>query len=558
MRETYRTLLTVTAMLLALGLVLEFWSFTVTYQVMFSSLVIVISGIVLRYHWRIAKSDSPTTQEIPPETLPPPYFKGKVILTCGNNTALFNTGSLYRETEQGWYLQVKDAEHLFALAQKLSLLRPNLAPQVFILLAMLPEHHLIQHDFTQYLMSWQRAIRLCRLRLKVTPPVWTVCWVSPLGMPIQQEPVWFFTTPSHSGMQIHQQGIGHRSVTDWCHERATDEPVSRLSQILCLECLLNWQKKAIEGALRHSLDKSWGIKLCAQVFCCIPIRGESGNLWQQHITDITALPPNSSVENPDLPLPEWLLPSLPSRRGICEQTIFWCQLSALLGAVVALMMLTSFFNNQRLIYRVGESLARYHRLDGSLPTLKRQAQQRLRREGNLLEDWQHHGEPYRYGMGLYQGKPMLALIDAAASNWAPLPPAIQSPKTTSTSIHIHGIPLFDSGQSALKSGANTLLFNALMAVKAQQGMLIIVSGHTDNTGDEVFNQKLSLKRAESVRDWIKEAGGISEDSFAVAGFGARRPITTNDTPEGRALNRRVDIHLVPLSDAPVPQGSSTD
>ena len=77
----------------------------------------------------------------------------------------------------------------------------------------------------------------------------------------------------------------------------------------------------------------------------------------------------------------------------------------------------------------------------------------------------------------------------------------------------------------------------------------MVAGHTDSTGDDKSNQILSLKRAESVRDWMRDTGDVQESCFAVQGYGESRPVATNDTPEGRALNRRVEISLVPQANA---------
>ncbi|MBT1810927.1 OmpA family protein, partial [Enterobacter hormaechei subsp. xiangfangensis] len=76
-------------------------------------------------------------------------------------------------------------------------------------------------------------------------------------------------------------------------------------------------------------------------------------------------------------------------------------------------------------------------------------------------------------------------------------------------------------------------------IKAKPGWLIVVAGHTDSTGDDQSNQVLSLKRAESVRDWMRDTGDVPESCFAVQGYGESRPVATNDTAEGRALNRRV-------------------
>jgi len=101
-----------------------------------------------------------------------------------------------------------------------------------------------------------------------------------------------------------------------------------------------------------------------------------------------------------------------------------------------------------------------------------------------------------------------------------------------------------------------------VGVKAKPGWLIVVSGHTDNTGTPQLNQTLSLKRAEAVRNWMRDTGDVPESCFAVQGYGESRPIATNDTPEGRALNRRVEISLVPQANACLipgkPSASSQD
>mgnify|MGYP002135492834 CR=1 FL=1 len=109
--------------------------------------------------------------------------------------------------------------------------------------------------------------------------------------------------------------------------------------------------------------------------------------------------------------------------------------------------------------------------------------------------------------------------------------------------------LFDSGQSVLKTGSTRMLVNLLVGVKAKPGWLIVVAGHTDNTGTPQLNQTLSQKRAEAVRDWMRDTGDVPESCFAVQGYGESRPVASNDTPEGRALNRRVEISLVPQANA---------
>ncbi|MEM6162733.1 OmpA family protein, partial [Erwinia sp. P6884] len=128
----------------------------------------------------------------------------------------------------------------------------------------------------------------------------------------------------------------------------------------------------------------------------------------------------------------------------------------------------------------------------------------------------------------------------------PPPP---EPEPVPTIIHLDSMSLFDSGRAELKAGSTKVLVNSLVGIKARPGWLIVVAGHTDNTGNPALNQTLSLKRAAAVRDWMRDTGDVPESCFAVQGYGAGRPVATNDTPEGRALNRRVEISLVPQANA---------
>jgi outer membrane protein OmpA-like peptidoglycan-associated protein len=71
-----------------------------------------------------------------------------------------------------------------------------------------------------------------------------------------------------------------------------------------------------------------------------------------------------------------------------------------------------------------------------------------------------------------------------------------------------------------------------------------VEGHTDSTGKENYNQWLSEKRAETVADFL--AGrGLDPTRIQIIGYGEMRPVATNETPEGRQQNRRVELHIVP-------------
>ncbi|MDO2454159.1 OmpA family protein [Enterobacter asburiae] len=552
MRDAYRSLLTALGAVLALWLILGFWALSTGSRVVLSLLVVVVSGLMLWRQRQASQARATAVREIVDENLPPEDFQGAVILACGDNAPLFASGFDHRETRQGWYLRVKDAEQLPLFAQHMSLMRPALVSQISVMLAVVPEQHTSRDDFTQSLRGWQRAVVQCRAAFGTLPPLWTVTWVSPPVACAEEEPVWFTTVSQRGGIHVYQPGQGSMSLTEWTRDTGAEGRLSRLSQGLWLDSLLAWQNSALNDLLSVRRGELPVMKPCVQGMCIVPVSGIEGNLWQQHITTVTALPPDTVVTNEPLLLPELLLPALPRRRGVSRRMVFWRYAGFLGGIFLALAMLASWMNNQRLIRNVGDHLALYHQLPGKPVAPKLRAQQRLRADGALLDDWQRRGEPLRYRLGLYQGLRLIPLVEAAVSDWAPPPPPppvikkiIQGPKT----LRLDSMSLFDSGKFVLKAGSTKMLVNSLVGIKAKPGWLIVVSGHTDNTGTPQLNQTLSLKRAEAVRNWMRDTGDVPESCFAVQGYGESRPVATNDTPEGRALNRRVEISLVPQASA---------
>lgn len=101
---------------------------------------------------------------------------------------------------------------------------------------------------------------------------------------------------------------------------------------------------------------------------------------------------------------------------------------------------------------------------------------------------------------------------------------------------------FVTGSSQLAPDAIATM-DALKTDLITTDLLIELDGHTDNTGDSSGNQALSLARAKSVQAWLmdKSSTNFPQDRFTVRGYGQDRPIATNDTVDGRAKNRRVDI-----------------
>jgi outer membrane protein OmpA-like peptidoglycan-associated protein len=100
--------------------------------------------------------------------------------------------------------------------------------------------------------------------------------------------------------------------------------------------------------------------------------------------------------------------------------------------------------------------------------------------------------------------------------------------------------LFDFGSFTLKPGAREKLAKISGIVLAHPGLSLQIEGHTDSVGGDDFNQQLSERRADSVRDFLAEQG-VPASSITARGFGKTQPVATNDTAEGRQRNRRVEL-----------------
>ena len=100
--------------------------------------------------------------------------------------------------------------------------------------------------------------------------------------------------------------------------------------------------------------------------------------------------------------------------------------------------------------------------------------------------------------------------------------------------------LFDTGSYTLKPGAREKLAKISGIVLAHPGLSLQIEGHTDSVGGDEFNQQLSERRADSVRDFLAEQG-VAPSSITAHGFGKTQPVASNDTAEGRQRNRRVEL-----------------
>jgi outer membrane protein OmpA-like peptidoglycan-associated protein len=100
---------------------------------------------------------------------------------------------------------------------------------------------------------------------------------------------------------------------------------------------------------------------------------------------------------------------------------------------------------------------------------------------------------------------------------------------------------FDVGSDRIRSESTPTLQQIADMLKQHAELKLTVEGHTDNTGNPVANQTLSAKRAQAVVDYLVKTSGIGAGQLAANGLGASMPVGSNDTPEGRQANRRVEL-----------------
>jgi OOP family OmpA-OmpF porin len=126
----------------------------------------------------------------------------------------------------------------------------------------------------------------------------------------------------------------------------------------------------------------------------------------------------------------------------------------------------------------------------------------------------------------------------------PAPPAPLVPEVEALPerIVLRGVN-FDFDKAEIRPDAAVILEEAVSILSGKPDVQVRIEGHTDSTGPDAYNQGLSERRANSVRKYL-EQHGITASRLTSVGFGEAKPISTNDTREGRALNRRVELQVL--------------
>src|SRR5438445_10165053 len=119
---------------------------------------------------------------------------------------------------------------------------------------------------------------------------------------------------------------------------------------------------------------------------------------------------------------------------------------------------------------------------------------------------------------------------------------VTRPAENEIAVQLTNDILYDFNSAVLRTESQQTLRDLAANFQRYPDETVSVEGHTDNVGSPEYNQGLSERRAYSVRDYLA-SHGVAPSRISAIGYGEARPKASNDTPEGRQLNRRVEIHI---------------
>jgi OOP family OmpA-OmpF porin len=142
------------------------------------------------------------------------------------------------------------------------------------------------------------------------------------------------------------------------------------------------------------------------------------------------------------------------------------------------------------------------------------------------------------------------LVPKPAARPVPPPPPVKpavkpkpKPAPVAAKITLAADVLFDFDKSALKPEGKSKLDDLAVKVRDINLEVVIAIGHTDSIGSDAYNQKLSVRRAESVKAYLVSKG-VEPNRIYTEGKGEKQPVASNKTKDGRQKNRRVEIEVI--------------
>lgn len=516
-------------------------------------ILLVLSGLILLV-WHLTPRRTAQGSLFQINGLPEASYRQPVVLVCGDLPQTWPAAPVL-VVSQGCWIRVGENQDPAQVGRQLLSQRPDWGRQLSVMVSICPQKHADSEVLTSRLLALRWQISQLHRDTRHTVPLLLNVQIGnsminaqlwQTAVPGDRIGVWHgssapgFVSPwvtTGGTMPMHQQVLMN-SLIAWCHQYACAAFMDEHPDmpVIIPTAMLWGAGPELSGGLLSSVWTAWLTRHTA-------MQHAAG--WQPAGTD-------SKVSTL---LPDFVLPLLPQGKRLTPWRRTRRYAADIFTTAVIAALLCSGWNNRQLLHRLSFDITRYEQFSMNDPAPKGAAIAVLHQHAAQLDDWARNGVPLRMSLGLYHGEGLrLPVLEAIRSYASPiLQPQQPSPTPTAKPVpavvRLDSMSLFDSGKYALKTSSTRLLVNSLVGIKANPGWLIVVAGHTDSTGNPQLNQTLSLKRAGAVRDWIRENSDIPDSCFAVHGYGAAHPVATNETPKGRAQNRRVEIRLVPQADA---------
>lgn len=540
---------------LLLWLLWGFWSFGKEISYFLTALICIVTLTLCIWFFRQQKSP-PYLKNALTNLLPPDNYQGAVIIVCGQSQMLFHENQTYRETAKGWYIRAASPIDLINITQHIVDIAPLQLRQLSLLYALLPEQQLQQEEVTQETLNWRRAIHESNKKTGKTLPFWVTLYlnspVNYLNSHFDDITPWITYLNDQPELLVISDNLATQSISTWLSQNR-EQTENQLTMALWLDQLLAWLKSEFIPLLTVAQSGSPSLIPVAWAMQFTTVPTISNNSWAQFIHHKTTLFPaiiKTSNNNDELPLPDIVIDKLTYDVNLLKIETTFGVVGMICGLFLIGALSGSYHHNKQLIYDNSNDIKHFKSISDENLEPKKVAYQQLLSDATFLSHWQREGIPARYSLALYQGNNILPYLHTLLSSWAPpQPPAPIIVQDVPEMVTLDSLALFASGQYKLKNEATKVLVDALINIKAKPGWLIVISGYTDNTGNPDLNQKLSLKRAEAVRDWMIKTSDIAPSCFAVQGYGQHQPVADNSTLDGRARNRRVEIRLIPQADA---------
>ena len=513
-------------------------------------LILLVTLALIIAIWRIARRGAERHVSSTLHELPTIAYRQPVVLVCGDLPCVWPQPSPVRVVKQGCWIRVEKTDDLPQVARQILSQRPEWGPQLSVLLCVCPQRHAQSDALTSALLALRWQLSQLRQQTRYAVPL---ALQGQVGSAMSPSLLWQAAIPGEA-VKVWQPSCAPCSVATWLSVGGA----AALQQQVLMNSLMGWFERHVLAVLTEENADLPPLTPAAVLWGIGPTHAGSlaSSAWTRWLSRHTGLTrvagwQPGETDTPDASsLPDFILSQLPAGRGLTPWGRAWRAALAVFTLAAVAALLSSGWNNRQLLQRVGADIARYERIAMDDYGAKASAVRVLREDAALLDSWARNGVPLRLSLGLYRGERIrLPLLEAIRRYVPPPPPPRPVQRVAPHVIRLDSMSLFDTGKWVLKPGSTKRLVHLLVDIKARPGWLIVVAGHTDSVGEEKANQLLSLKRAESVRDWMRDTGDVPDSCFAVQGYGESRPIATNDTPEGRALNRRVEISLVPQVDA---------